>query len=122
MTETDTANVSRETSPVSAVTPRRRDRGGAVTRAAMVDAVIASAREGDFRPWSTGIARRVGVSAPQINHHFGSLSGLCAEVARTRAQDIAAAIARATGEPPATGRAAEALAWLVLVGGPMEAP
>lgn len=125
MTETDTANVSRETSPEIGTRPYRspaRRHGLGTTRAALIEAVVAFAAEGNFRPKGADVAQRAGISQPQINHHFGSILGLYAAVARAMPKEISVAIADALDRATKADVDGEQLAWLVLVGCPMEAP
>jgi AcrR family transcriptional regulator len=97
-----------------------RTHQGEATRKRLIEAVVAFAQAGNFRPSGLEIARRAGVHSSTITRQFGSLELLNRCVAREHAEAIvvAADIVSADDGMHAT----RDVAWLILVGKPREMP
>lgn len=118
--------VSRETleqqhSPFGRVRNRATDartRRGDARRALIVQAVLTSARDGNFRPGLVELRQRTGIPKTSIVRLFGSLDLLYRVVARRHIPEILqAAGCDAVRVDPNAG---QRLAWLIMVGKPRE--
>lgn len=100
-----------------------RTRAGDARRKLVIDAVVAAALEGNFRP-DLGLLQAVtGMPKTTILSLFGRIHLLYRVVARERADEIVIALrhnARADAFP--LGCDNKALAWFVMVGAPRERP
>ena len=93
-----------------------RTRRGDARRAQVIDAVIASARDGNFRPSFADLTERTGIPGASVARLFGKLHLLYRVVARQHVAEICDAM-----------RGADALeerdiAWLIMVGKRRERP
>ncbi|MCW5737342.1 MAG: hypothetical protein KIS73_24665 [Enhydrobacter sp.] len=112
--------VEQRRSPCGRVRDRATDartRRGDARRALIVQAVLASAREGNFRPGLVELHARTGIAKTSIVKLFGSLDLLYRVVAREHARAVVDAAGGAAGF-----FAAERFAWLVMVGKRRELP
>lgn len=112
--------VEQRRSPCGRVRDRALDgrtRRGDARRELIVQAVLASARDGNFRPSLVELRERTGIAKTSIVKLFGSLNLLYRVVAREHAQAVVDAAGGAAGF-----FGADRFAWLIMVGKRRELP
>lgn len=95
-----------------------RTRKGDARRAVVIEAVLASCRDGNFRPGLDELVRRSGIPKGSIIKLFGALPLIYRIVARERPDEVADAGRHAAGGVVGL----KEFAWLIMVGQSRDLP